>query len=110
MHPARPALVTNPPTFQSSQSNTSHAQVWTLSLAIAMARKKIREYDSKRLLKENLKRLAGIDLTILSAQVSAPVALSPFSSASSRDFPDPARPAWICLRIRASLVIRYGVL
>jgi len=75
-----------------------------------MARKKIREYDSKRLLKENLKRLAGIDLTILSAQVSAPVALSPFSSASSRDFPDPARPAWICLRIRASLVIRYGVL
>jgi hypothetical protein len=42
-----------------------------------MARKKIREYDSKRLLKENLKRLAGIDLTILSAQVSAPVPVSP---------------------------------
>lgn len=35
-----------------------------------MARKKIREYDSKRLLREHLKRLAGIDLTILSAQVS----------------------------------------
>uniref|UniRef100_A0A453HUG3 Uncharacterized protein n=1 Tax=Aegilops tauschii subsp. strangulata TaxID=200361 RepID=A0A453HUG3_AEGTS len=35
-----------------------------------MARKKIREYDSKRLLKEHLKRLAGIDLHILSAQVS----------------------------------------
>lgn len=34
-----------------------------------MARKKIREYDSKRLLKEHLKRLAGIDLQILSAQV-----------------------------------------
>ncbi|CAM8902492.1 unnamed protein product [Rhodiola kirilowii] len=27
-----------------------------------MARKKIREYDSKRLLKEHLKRLAGIEL------------------------------------------------
>ncbi|VAI14005.1 unnamed protein product [Triticum turgidum subsp. durum] len=35
-----------------------------------MARKKIREYDSKRLLKEHLKRLAGIDLQILSAQVT----------------------------------------
>ncbi|EMS52533.1 ATP-citrate synthase [Triticum urartu] len=35
-----------------------------------MARKKIREYDSKRLLKEHLKRLAGIDLHILSAQVT----------------------------------------
>ena len=34
-----------------------------------MARKKIREYDSKRLLWEHLKRLAGIDLQILSAQV-----------------------------------------
>ncbi|VAH92265.1 unnamed protein product [Triticum turgidum subsp. durum] len=35
-----------------------------------MARKKIREYDSKLLLKEHLKRLAGIDLHILSAQVT----------------------------------------
>jgi ATP citrate (pro-S)-lyase len=34
-----------------------------------MARKKIREYDSKRLLKEHLKRLAAIDLHILSTQV-----------------------------------------
>lgn len=34
-----------------------------------MARKKIREYDSKRLLKEHLKRLTGIDLQIHSAQV-----------------------------------------
>lgn len=34
-----------------------------------MARKKIREYDSKRLLKEHLKRLCGIDLQICSAQV-----------------------------------------
>lgn len=34
-----------------------------------MARKKIREYDSKRLIKEHLKRLAGIDLQICSAQV-----------------------------------------
>ncbi|KAL3622340.1 hypothetical protein CASFOL_033751 [Castilleja foliolosa] len=35
-----------------------------------MARKKIREYDSKRLLKEHLKRLTGIDLQICSAQVT----------------------------------------
>ncbi|KAM3219333.1 ATP-citrate synthase alpha chain protein 2 [Capsicum chacoense] len=35
-----------------------------------MARKKIREYDSKRLLKEHLKRLCGIDLKICSAQVT----------------------------------------
>ncbi|KAF3453980.1 hypothetical protein FNV43_RR04422 [Rhamnella rubrinervis] len=35
-----------------------------------MARKKIREYDSKRLLKEHLKRLAAIDLQICSAQVT----------------------------------------
>ncbi|KAG6773044.1 hypothetical protein POTOM_020298 [Populus tomentosa] len=35
-----------------------------------MARKKIREYDSKRLLKEHLKRLSGIDLQICSAQVT----------------------------------------
>ncbi|KAF3334527.1 ATP-citrate synthase alpha chain protein 2 [Carex littledalei] len=35
-----------------------------------MARKKIREYDSKRLLKEHLKRICGIDLQILSAQVT----------------------------------------
>nr|AZI76136.1 ACL alpha1 [Vaccinium corymbosum] len=35
-----------------------------------MARKKIREYDSKRILKEHLKRLAGIDLQICSAQVN----------------------------------------
>lgn len=36
-----------------------------------MARKKIREYDSKRLLKEHLKRLAGIDLQIRSVQVNS---------------------------------------
>lgn len=35
-----------------------------------MARKKIREYDSKRLLKEHLKRLAGMQLDIKSAQVT----------------------------------------
>jgi len=34
-----------------------------------MARKKIREYDSKRLLKEHIKRLANIQLTINSVQV-----------------------------------------
>ncbi|KAL6551342.1 ATP-citrate synthase alpha chain protein 2 [Orobanche minor] len=31
-----------------------------------MARKKIREYDSKRLIQEHLKRLAGIDSQICS--------------------------------------------
>ncbi|XP_031125370.1 ATP-citrate synthase alpha chain protein 1 [Ipomoea triloba] len=35
-----------------------------------MARKKIREYDSKRLLKEHFKRLGGYDLAIKSAQVT----------------------------------------
>jgi ATP citrate (pro-S)-lyase len=34
-----------------------------------MARKKIREYDSKRLLKEHFKRISGQDLPIKSAQV-----------------------------------------
>ena len=36
-----------------------------------MARKKIREYDSKRLLKEHYKRLTGTELGIKSAQVSS---------------------------------------
>ncbi|KAI9125154.1 hypothetical protein K1719_003770 [Acacia pycnantha] len=35
-----------------------------------MARKKIREYDSKRLLKEHFKRLSGRDLPVKSAQVT----------------------------------------
>ncbi|XP_008812168.2 ATP-citrate synthase alpha chain protein 2 [Phoenix dactylifera] len=35
-----------------------------------MARKKIREYDSKRLLKEHLRRISGIHLDIKSAQVT----------------------------------------
>ncbi|KAK4263171.1 hypothetical protein QN277_028626 [Acacia crassicarpa] len=35
-----------------------------------MARKKIREYDSKRLLKEHFKRLSGRDLPLKSAQVT----------------------------------------
>ncbi|MCO5608176.1 hypothetical protein L7F22_062382 [Adiantum nelumboides] len=35
-----------------------------------MARKKIREYDSKRILKEHLQRLAGIVLHIQSAQIT----------------------------------------
>ncbi len=34
-----------------------------------MARKKIREYDSKRLLKAHIKRLKGIDLPLNVAQV-----------------------------------------
>lgn len=34
-----------------------------------MARKKIREYDSKRLLKAHIARLAGLDLPIAVAQV-----------------------------------------
>lgn len=36
-----------------------------------MARKKIREYDSKRLLKEHFKRLSGRELPIRSVQVSS---------------------------------------
>ncbi|KAK6123083.1 hypothetical protein DH2020_043176 [Rehmannia glutinosa] len=35
-----------------------------------MARKKIREYDSKRLLKEHFKRISGSDLEIKSAQIT----------------------------------------
>ncbi|CAK8532133.1 unnamed protein product [Lathyrus sativus] len=35
-----------------------------------MARKKIREYDSKRLLKEHFKRISGKDLPIKSAQIT----------------------------------------
>ncbi|XWS58056.1 hypothetical protein CRYUN_Cryun08bG0002400 [Craigia yunnanensis] len=35
-----------------------------------MARKKIREYDSKRLFKQHIKHLAGIHLQIYSAQVT----------------------------------------
>lgn len=34
-----------------------------------MARKKIREYDSKRLVKQHFKRISGSDLPIKSAQV-----------------------------------------
>lgn len=47
-------------------------QAWkciVLVLFTGMARKKIREYDSKRILKEHLKKLAGIDIAIKSAQV-----------------------------------------
>jgi ATP citrate (pro-S)-lyase len=36
-----------------------------------MARKKIREYDSKRLLKAHIARLAGLDLPIHVVQVKA---------------------------------------
>ena len=36
-----------------------------------MARKKIREYNSKSILKEYLKKLAGIEIGIKSAQVSS---------------------------------------
>ncbi|KAI0520614.1 hypothetical protein KFK09_008091 [Dendrobium nobile] len=35
-----------------------------------MARKKIREYDSKRLFNHHLKRLSGIELHIRSAQIT----------------------------------------
>ena len=34
-----------------------------------MARKKIREHDSKRLLREHIKRLAGLDLPLKTVQV-----------------------------------------
>lgn len=40
-----------------------------------MARKKIREYDSKRLLKEHFKRFAGRELPLKSAQVSLSLSL-----------------------------------
>lgn len=36
-----------------------------------MARKKIREYDSKRILKEHLKKIAGIEVPLNSAKVTA---------------------------------------
>lgn len=36
-----------------------------------MARKKIREYDAKRLLRQHMKRLAGLELPIQVAQVNA---------------------------------------
>jgi hypothetical protein len=58
-----------------------------------MARKKIREYDSKRLLREHLKRLAGIDLQILSAQVSALFSLSLAACAAARRISGGSRPA-----------------
>jgi hypothetical protein len=82
-----------------------------------MARKKIREYDSKRLLREHLKRLAGIDLQILSAQVSAlfslPDSLSPSACVAGRRISaggadrDPAqgRRVFRC----ASEILRLGV-
>ncbi|KAG9449858.1 hypothetical protein H6P81_009823 [Aristolochia fimbriata] len=41
-----------------------------VSIPVTMARKKIREYDSKRLLKEHLKRLFGIEVDVKSAQVT----------------------------------------
>lgn len=34
-----------------------------------MSRKKIREHDSKRLLREHIKRLAGLDLPLKTVQV-----------------------------------------
>ncbi|XP_050117438.1 ATP-citrate synthase subunit alpha chain protein 1-like isoform X3 [Malus sylvestris] len=45
-----------------------------------MARKKIREYDSKRLLKQHLKRLAGIELQINSALVTESTDFSELSN------------------------------
>ncbi|CAA6662162.1 unnamed protein product [Spirodela intermedia] len=47
-----------------------------------MARKKIREYDSKKLLKAHLKRLAGIDLQICSAQFTELANAEPWLSSS----------------------------
>ena len=43
---------------------------------LKMARKKIREYDSKRLLKEHLKRLAGIEMDIKSAHMSGNIQIN----------------------------------
>lgn len=44
-----------------------------------MARKKIREYDAKRLLKAHIKRLAGLDLPIQVNAWSDPTRFSPDS-------------------------------
>ena len=57
--------------YKSQSSSVSSSLVGAPISELNMARKKIREYDSKRLLKEHLKRLTGIDLQICSAQVSA---------------------------------------
>ena len=57
--------------YKSQSSSVSSSLVGAPISELNMARKKIREYDSKRLLKEHLKRLVGIDLQICSAQVSA---------------------------------------
>eukprot|EP01018_Ginkgo_biloba_P027545 Gb_01003 [translate_table: standard] len=48
-----------------------------------MARKKIREYDSKRLLKEHLKRLVNIQLDIKSAQVTQSTDLNELANVES---------------------------
>jgi ATP citrate (pro-S)-lyase len=37
-----------------------------------MARKKVREYDAKRLVKAHMQRLCGVELPIHVAQVCAP--------------------------------------
>ncbi|ONK70678.1 uncharacterized protein A4U43_C04F390 [Asparagus officinalis] len=47
-----------------------------------MARKKIREYDSKRLLKQHLNRIAGVQLNIRSAQITESTDLNELASES----------------------------
>jgi myosin-crossreactive antigen len=56
--------ITDSYTIVHSAGSSSHSR---------MARKKIREFDSKRILKEHLKRLAGISVDIKSAQVESPI-------------------------------------
>ncbi|CAL5396112.1 unnamed protein product [Camellia sinensis] len=53
------------------ESPTKPLRLWIVGYSRReMARKKIREYDSKRLLKEHCKRLAGLELGIKSAQIT----------------------------------------
>ncbi|KAL9321940.1 hypothetical protein ACSQ67_009993 [Phaseolus vulgaris] len=62
-----------------------------------MARKKIREYDSKRLLKEHFKRISGQDLPIKSAQVT-----------ESTDFSElPEKEPWL---LSSKLVVKPDML
>jgi hypothetical protein len=63
-----------------------------------MARKKIREYDSKRLLKAHILRLKGLKLPLNVAQV--PDRLPEEHDRASRH----ARSAWICLNVTPVMI------
>ena len=72
---------------------------WLWVLERELARKKIREYDSKRLLKEHYKRLTGTELGIKSAQVSS-ISLTLILIASQICFMNPkVGPFWSRLKV-----------